>query len=152
MVVVVLVYIVAAVAEVRVLIGERVLVIVTPAVLAVGGAGTEALPVAIVDRLPQQVRSVLIDFVVGAAAVVAINRSGVEVGIVVVIVAVTAQPLCLLPLALVILLLKAVLCHAPLLLQRGRPLLGDALLLVEMLAILHNPLLLLPDQLLLLLL
>ena len=80
---------------------------------------------------------------------VAINRGGVEVRIVVVIVVVTAQALRLLAFTLVILLLKAVLCHAPLLLQRGRPLLGDAVLLVEMLTILDHPLLLLPNQLLL---
>jgi hypothetical protein len=39
--------------------------------------------------------------------------------------------------------------HAFLLLQGGSTLLGDALLLVQMLAVLHHPLLLLPNQFLL---
>jgi hypothetical protein len=67
-------------------------------------------------------------------------------------VAFAAESFRLLALTFVIFLLKAVLRHAPLLLQRGRPLLGDALLLVQMLAILRHPLLLLPDQFLLALL
>ena len=53
------------------------------------------------------------------------------------------QALLLLTLTLVILLLKTVLRHAPLLLQGGSPLLGDAFLLAQVLLVLRHPLLLL---------
>jgi hypothetical protein len=147
-----LIHVVAGVAEIRVLISVTVPVIGTPMVCAVGGPGPKALLVAVIHRLPQHVRSVLIDLVVRAAAAVAINRGGIEVRIVVVIVMFVAEAQLLLTLALEIVLLKTVLGHAPLLLQGGTSLLSNAFLLVQMLAILRHPLLLLVNQLLLALL
>lgn len=145
-----LVHVITVVAKVRILIGEAVLVVGAPAVLAVGGAGVEAFLVAVVHRLPQQVRSVLIGLVVcAAAAPVAIDGRGIEVRIVVVIVMFVAETYLLLTLALVIFPLKAVLRHALLLLQGDGPLLGNAFLLGETLAVLRDLLLLLANELLL---
>ena len=59
------------------------------------------------------------------------------------------EAILLLPHPLVILLLEAILGHAPLLLQGGGPLLRHALLLVQVLAVFRDPLLLLSNQLLL---
>jgi hypothetical protein len=55
-------------------------------------------------------------------------------------------------LAPVVILLKAVLRHSPLLLQSGGSLLGEAFLLIQALAVLRDLLLLLPNQFLLALL
>jgi len=114
-------------------------------VFAIGGAGAEAFLVTVIHRLAQQVGAILIGFVVGPAAVIAIDRRGVEVRIVIVVVALTAQPHLLVALTLVILLLKTVLRHSPLLLERGRTLLREPLLLVQPLLVLRHPLLLLLD-------
>ena len=148
-VVVRLVHVISVVAEVRILIGKTVLVVRAPTVLAVGRAGAEAFLVAVIYRLPQRVRSVLVDFVVRATAIVAIDRGGIEVRIVVVIVTFATEAILLLSHTLVIFLLEAVLGHAPLLLQGRGSLLRNALLLVQVLAVFHDPLLLLSNQLLL---
>ena len=75
----------AIVAEVRVLIGVRVLVVGMPPVLAVCLSGPEAFAVAVVHCLPQHIGAVLIDLVVVAAALVPINRGGVIVGVSVIV-------------------------------------------------------------------
>ncbi len=67
-----------------------------PPVLAVGLSGKEALLVTVVHGLPKQVGAVSVRLAVPAAAPVAIVRSRVEGGIVVVIVAVVAEVLHLL--------------------------------------------------------
>lgn len=85
-VVLVLVYVKAIIAVVRVLIGIRVLIAVAPTILPVCLSGAEALLIAIVYGLLEQICSVLIRFVVPAATIVTIVRSRVEVGITIVIV------------------------------------------------------------------
>jgi hypothetical protein len=151
-VVVGLVDIVATVSVISVLVGERGLIVAVPAVFAVGGACAEPFLIAVVHSLSQQIRAVLIGLIICAAAVVAINRSCIEVRIVVVIMVLVAPANLLFALAPVVILLKAVLRHSPLLLQSGSSLLGDAFLLIQALAVLRDLLLLLPNQFLLALL
>ena len=88
-----------------------------PTVFAVGMAGAETFLIARVYRLPKRVSAVLIDFVVGAATIVTVDRSGVEVRIVVKVEPALANTPLLITEMLVVLFLKAILRHAPLLLQ-----------------------------------
>jgi hypothetical protein len=111
------VYVIAVVTVVCVLIGIQVLVAAAPSILPVCLCGQEALLVTEVHGLPQDIRAVLICVVGAAATAVAIDRSRVEVRIAVVIgVAVILERLALLTEAGLIVLLKAVLRRAPLLL------------------------------------
>lgn len=144
--------VVAVVAVGRVLVGIALAEVGAPIVLTVGLSGAEAFLIAIVHRLAQRVGAVLIDFVVGAAAVVTINRSGIEVGIIVVVVPFFAETPVLIAEMLEVLFLEAVLRHTSLLLQLHRLLLQAALLVLQVLAILSQALLLLLYQLLLALL
>ncbi len=89
-VVLVLVDVIARVAIVRVLIGERVLVVGTPAILPVRFSSAEALLVTVVHGLTQQVCAVLIRLVVSVTAMVTIDRSRVEIRIMIVIVVAVA--------------------------------------------------------------
>ncbi len=84
-VVLVLVDVIARVAIVRVLIGERTLVVGMPAILPVRFSSAEALLVTVVHRLTQQVCAVLIRLVVSVTAMVTIDRSRVEIRIMIVI-------------------------------------------------------------------
>jgi len=90
-VVVVLGYIITTIAEVRVLIGIRVFVVVTPAILPVCLSGQEALLITVVHGLAKQICAVLIRLVVAAATVVTIVPTRVEVWIIVVIVALVLE-------------------------------------------------------------
>jgi hypothetical protein len=123
-------YIITTIAVVRVLIGIRALVVVTPAILPVCLSGQEALLITLVHSLPKQIGAVLIRLVVAAATVVTIVRSRVEVWIIVVIVAVVLEAHLLLTHVIRILLLITVLRHAPLLLKRCCMLLSHTLLLI----------------------
>ena len=69
-VVFVLLYITAAVAVVRVLIGIRALIVGTPPILPVCLSGGEAFLIPIVHSLPEQIRAVLIRLVVGAGTII----------------------------------------------------------------------------------
>jgi hypothetical protein len=116
-VVVVLVYVIARIAVVGVLIGIRVFVVRVPAILPVCPSGIEAFLIAVIDGLPEQIRTVFVGFVVAAATIVTIVRGRVEVRIaIVVVIAVIPDAQLLLTHALQILLLKTVLGHALLLL------------------------------------
>ena len=86
-VVVCLIDIITVIAVVRVLIGVRVLVVGTPAILPVCLSSEEALLVTVVYGPPELIGAVLIGVVVAAAPVVTIIRRRVEVWIAVVIVA-----------------------------------------------------------------
>lgn len=141
--------VVAVVAVGRVLISVAVAVVGTPTVFPVSGPGAEAFLVTGIHRLAQQICAVLIGLVVGAAAIVAINRRGVEVGIVVIVVTLITETPLLIPQVLQVVFLEAILRHSFLPLQCGGFLLEAALLLIQTLAILRNPLLLLLNQLLL---
>ncbi len=118
-------------------------------VFPIGGAGPEAFLISVVHCPAEHVRAIFVHFAIRAAAIVAIDRGTVKIGIVIVVVAFGSKTLTLPTLALIIFLLKAILRHPVLLLQRGGPLLGKAFLLFKTLLILIHPLLLLPDQLLL---
>ena len=85
-VVVVPVHVIAAIAVVRILIGIAVSVVRSPAILPVCLSSAEALLIAVVDGLPEQICAVLIRLVVPAAARVPIARRRVEVGITTVVV------------------------------------------------------------------
>ena len=89
-VVLVLVDVIARVAIVRVLIGERALVVGMPAILPVRFSGAEALLVTVVHGLTQQVCAILIRFVVSVTAMVTIDRRRVEIRIMIVIVVAVA--------------------------------------------------------------
>jgi hypothetical protein len=92
------VYIVATVAVVRILIGISVPVVGAPAVLTVSLSGSEALLIAIVHGLAEDIGAVLIDFIVAAAATVAPTRGGVEIRVmVVIVVAIVPETYFLLP-------------------------------------------------------
>src|SRR6202040_3063384 len=123
--------IVAVVAVGRVLVGIALPVVGTPTIFTVGRPGAEAFLVTVVHRLPKQVCAVLIRLIVSAAAIVAINRRGIEIGIVVKVVTLFPKSPVLVPQTLQILLLETVLRHAPLLLQGRRLLFHAALLLIE---------------------
>ena len=154
-VVVVLVYVISVIAVVCVLIGIRPTVVGTPTILAVGRSGPEAFLVTIINGLAERICAVLIRLVVVAPTTVTIDRSRIEVRIVIVIgVAVVLKKHLLLPLALQVVFLKAVLRHTVLLLQPRclLLLLLDTLLLIQMLAVLRQALLLLLNKLLLTLL
>lgn len=117
-VVVVPVDVVAVIAVVRVLIGIRASVVRAPTILVVCLSSAEAFLITVVHSLPEKVCAVLIGFVVAAATVVAIGRSGIEVRIAIVIgVIVVLEKYLLLTDSLQILFLKTVLRHALLLLQ-----------------------------------
>ena len=116
-VVLVLVDVIARVAIVRVLIGERALVVGSPAILSVRFSCTEPLLVTIVHGLTQQVCAVLIRFVVSVAAMVTIDRSRVEIRImIVIVVAVATYAYLLLAYPLYVVLLITVLRRTVLLL------------------------------------
>ena len=57
-----------------------------PPILAVCTSGAEAFFIAVVDGLPEHVCAILIDLVVAAATLVPVDRSHVEVRIMIVIV------------------------------------------------------------------
>ena len=150
-VVVELVYIRTIIAVVRVLIGVRALVIRRPPVLSVGLPGHDALLIAVVHGALEEIDTVLVRFVVRAAAIVAV---GVRRGVVGIVVVVPALPHARLLLAQVgdVLLLDPVLRQAALLLELCRLLLEQTRALIEDLPVLRRPLLLLEDALLLFLL
>ena len=107
----------AVITVIRVLIGIRALVAVRPAVLPCCLPGAVALRIPVVHGLPKRIRTVLIRFIVGAAAIVTIDRGRIVVGIVVVVVILVLLESCLLPTqARQVLLLVAVTCHVVLLL------------------------------------
>ena len=145
-------YIITIIAVVRVLIGIRVLVVVTPAILPVSLSGQEALLITVVHGLPKQIGAVLIRLIIAAATVVTIVRSRVEIWIIVEIVVLILETRVLLTQVPHILLLITVLRHASLLLKRCFMLLPDTLPLIQILPILGQTLLLLPNKLLLTLL
>ena len=96
-VVLALVDVIARVAIVRVLIGERALVVGLPAILSIRFSCAEALLVTVVHGLTQQVCAVLIRFVVSGTAMVTVDRSRIEIRImIVIVVAVAAYALFLL--------------------------------------------------------
>lgn len=128
--------VVAAIAIGRVLIGVRVLIVETPSVLTVGRARVIALLIAVVDRLPQHLRSILIGLVVAAAAIVTIVRA-----VIVVVVAPALQAQLVLAQTLEVALLITQLRYSPLLLEQATPLLFETLLLDALPAILLEPLL-----------
>ena len=116
-VVLVLVDVVARVAKVRVLIGERAPVVGLPAILPVRLSSAEALLVTVVHGLTQQVCTVLIRLVVSATAMVTIDRSRVEIRImIVIVVAVVTYAYLLLAYPLYVVLLITVLRRTVLLL------------------------------------
>jgi len=84
-VVLVLVYIVATVAVVGVLVDIRVLVVGTPPILTVSPSSPEAFLISVVHGLPQNIGAVLIDLVVPAGTMITIDRSRVEVRVMIVI-------------------------------------------------------------------
>lgn len=90
-VVLVLVDVIARVAIVRVLIGERITVVGMPAILPVRFSSAEALLVTVVHGLTQQVCAVLIRLVVPMTSMVTIDRSRVEIRIMIVIVLAAAM-------------------------------------------------------------
>ena len=90
-VVVVLGYVITVIAVVRVLIGKRVLVVGSPAILPVCLSGAEAFLITVVHGPPKHICTVLIRFVVAAATVVTITGSRIEVWITVVIVALVLE-------------------------------------------------------------
>ena len=85
-VVLALVYIKATVAVARVLIGIRTLVVGMPPILAVCLSGPVAFRIAIVHSLSEHIRAVLVDLVVAAGTAITIDRSRVEIRIMIVIV------------------------------------------------------------------
>ncbi len=80
-VVVLLAYVITIIAVVGILIGKRVFVVGTPAVLPVCPPGIVALLIAVIEGLPEQIRAVFVGFVIVAAAIVTIIRGRVEVRI-----------------------------------------------------------------------
>jgi hypothetical protein len=137
--------IVSVVAVVRVLIGVAALKIAAPVVLAIGNSCPEAFSVAVIHRLPQQIRTVLVGLVIDPAAIVTIDRCGIEVGIVVVVMTLGANSAVLLAETLQILFLKSILRIPSLLLQESGLLLEPVLLLVQALPVVGQAALLLPD-------
>ena len=137
------IYVVSVVAVGRVLERVTVIVVRSPTVLTVCLSGTKTFLIAVIYGLAQGVSAVLIDLVIGAAAMVAIYRGCVEVGIVIVVVPLLAKTPILVTEMLQILLLEAILRHPPLLLQDSGLLLETALLLIQPLAINGQALLLL---------
>ena len=116
-VILVLVDVIARVAIVRVLIGERTLVVGLPAILPVRFSSAEALLVAVVHGLTQQVCAVLIRFVVSGTAMVTVDRSRIEIRImIVIVVAVATYAYLLLAYPLYVVLLITVLRRTVLLL------------------------------------
>ncbi len=116
-VVILLVYVKAIIAVVRVLIGIRVFIVVAPTIRPVCLSGAVALIIAVVYGLLEQICTVLIRFVVPAATRVTIIRGSVEVRIIIVIVVLLIlETFLLLTQALQILLLKAILRQTLLLL------------------------------------
>src|SRR5215813_5715638 len=96
----------AVIAVARILISIRVAIIVAPAILLVCVPCPEALFIAVVYGLPEQISTVLIDLVVPTATIVPIARSCIEVGIAIVsIVAFIPQTLVLFAQVFLILLL-----------------------------------------------
>jgi hypothetical protein len=114
-VVVALVYVVPAIAVVRILISVGVLIARVPTILTVRLTRAKTLLISVVDGLPEQIRAILIRLVVVAAARVPIIRRRVEVRIAVVVVATRVLNAQLLQ-AQQVLLLIPILRHTPLLL------------------------------------
>ena len=151
--VVVPLYVEATISVVPILIGIRIQVIERPAILPVCLSSPETLLIAIVHGLPEHDGAVLIRLVVAASTRVPIAWRRVEVGITaVVVVGCVLDTQLLLTEARDVLLLKIVLRRTLLLLQLHGLLWCQTLLLIQLVAILHQPLLLLTDKLLLLLL
>ena len=71
-IVVILAYVIPAIAIVRVLIGERVLVVGAPAILAIRLSGEKSLLIPVVHAFSKQIGAVLIRFVILAATIVTI--------------------------------------------------------------------------------
>ena len=112
-----LVDVIARVAIVRVLVGERAPVVGMPAILPVSFSSAEALLVTVVHGLTQQVCAVLIRFVVSVTAMVTIDRSRVKIRItIVIVVAVATYAYLLLAYPLYVVLLITVLRRTVLLL------------------------------------
>ena len=84
-VVVVPFYVITVVAVVCVLIPIRILVVGTPAILAVRPSSPESFLVTVVNGLPEIICGVLINLVVAVATLVPINRSRVKVRIAIVV-------------------------------------------------------------------
>src|SRR5450759_2089585 len=140
--VVVPLYVEATISVVPILIGIRIPVIERPAIVPVCLSSPETLLIAIVHGLPEHDGAVLIRLVISASTRVPIAWRRVEVGVTaVVVVGCVLDTQLLLTEARDVLLLKIVLRQTLL-----------SLLLIQLVAILHQPLLLLTDKLLLLLL
>ena len=146
------VYVIAGITVVSVLVRVRVLVAKGPVILPVRLSGAKAFLVPIVHGFPKEIRAISIRLVVAAATEVPIARCGVEIRVTdVVIVARILHADLLLSQPHHILQLELILVRPALLLQLRGPLLCQMLLLIEMLAVLHAPLLLLSNPFLLLL-
>jgi len=141
-IVIILAHIIPTIAVVGVLIGKGVLEVGAPAILAVRLSGEKALLIPVVHALPKHIGAVLIRFVILAATIVPIVRSGVEVWVVVVIVILEVH--LLLAFLVIILLIITVLRHAVLSLEFPSALLVETLLVVLILPELSHSLLLLP--------
>src|SRR5512141_1297408 len=61
--------VIAAVAVIGILVGIRSTRVIAPVIHAIRAAGIVAFLVTVVDRLPEQVRAVAVDFVITSAAV-----------------------------------------------------------------------------------
>ena len=144
------VYIIAAVPEVGVPISVGVFVIGAPMVVPVRLAGAEAFLIPVVRRPPQHFRAVFVGLVVAPAAIVAIDRRRIEIGVAIVVESMVPEMDVLLTQALQILFLKTKLRRAILSLEQRAMLLRETLLLLQMMNVLRHALLLLTDTLLLL--
>jgi len=111
--------IVTAVAVGGVLICVTILIVPAPIVFTVSDAGAIAFLVSGIHSLPQLIGAVLIDLVIGATAVVPVNGSRVLIRIVIEIMTLRSDTLLLLAKMLVVILLKSVLRHPPLLLEHS---------------------------------
>ena len=79
------VYVIAAVPEVGVSIGVRISIIAAPMVVPVRLAGAKAFLVAVVHRLPQHLRAVFVGLVAAPAAMIAIDRGRIEIGVAIIV-------------------------------------------------------------------
>lgn len=138
--------VVTVIPVVSVLVLERVLIAAPIPVLLVSQSHAISLIIAGIDRAIDHVRSVLVDLIVGAAAVIPVGRRAIEVRIVLVVIR-TLQSLLLLTLVCEIVLFVLVVGVAVRLLELCPVTLRGGLLLVQPLLILRDPLLLLRDQL-----
>src|SRR5262249_52632394 len=95
----------------RVLVGVRIAITIPPAILLVGLSDLEAFFVPVIHRLPEQLRPILVRFVVPALTIITAVWHGREVGIVlVIIVTLVLEAEGLLTQAIEILFVQSILC------------------------------------------